>query len=213
MTLTELITLIDGRFNSANDAFFSEQFKLDCIWQACQVLARQARIMEQRYSTTTVAGTREYSFPTQLISIDRITYDGEKLEPISMSEDDILTMRDEDSTTQGTPRYYYTFNEIVFLRPIPDDAKTLRIWSIIKPQRLTTVTATIEISEQYHTCLADFVLHRMALKERDFQAAREYQVLWAQHVADAEIWERAKYDNDILPVVLDLDAVQSFPRW
>jgi len=213
MDLVDLISLIDARYNISGDAHFSTQEKLDLIWQGCQILARETFFIERRYTTTTVAGTREYDLPTQTIAVKRITYDGYKLEPINMREDDALTYFDEDITTQGSPRYYYVWGNVVFLRPIPDEAKTLRIWSVSEPQRLTTTLATLEIPSQYHPDLAYFVLQHLTAKENNFNLSQYYGNLWSQCLARAIKFERMKQRRDTYPVVLNMDGLQDLPRF
>jgi hypothetical protein len=120
LTPTQLETIIRQRTNTVGDTFWSTDEMLKLFWMAHLEMAREAMCIERTYTTTSVASQQEYDYPTQTIAIKRVTYDGEKLQPITMSEDDALTLSDSTTTALGTPKIYFVWNETIYLRPVPD---------------------------------------------------------------------------------------------
>lgn len=206
MTPTELQTFIRQKYNIVGDNFWSDSEIYNLIWEASYQLAREAFVIEGTYTTTTVAGTQAYSYPTNAISIKRITWDGRKLQPINMREDDSLTGNLQSSTSQGDPQFYYVWDETIYLRPIPSSAATLKIFSFDKPQEITT-SSTIDVPEQFHMDLIDYVLSNLHAKEKNFAGAQYYLALWQAKIAKIKAWQRKRLRGDAFSNVQDIDSL------
>ena len=208
MTPTTLEAYIRQRHNSVGDTFWSSQEILDLVWAACLEMAREALVIENVYTTTTVAGTQAYSYPTNTIAIKRITYDGAKLQMIDMREDDQITGQYQTSTSQGNSQYYYVWNDTIYLRPVPSSAVTLKIFSFNEPQQLTT-TSSLEIPSQFHIDTVDYVLSCMHGKEKNFEGAQYYKGLWDARLIKIKQWQRKRLRADGFASVKDMDSISS----
>lgn len=185
MTPTEIETAARNKYNAVGDSFWSQLEIMDLIYAACNEMAQRARVIERAYTTPTVAATQEYAQPTYAFEIKRITYDGTKLIPINMREDDWLTGNNADTTQQGTPQYYYLWDQTIVLRPIPDSVGTLKIYTYNVPQTVTN-TSTLEVPIQYHHNIVDYVLREMFAKEREFSDMYTlYDKRWEAHIKNA----------------------------
>ncbi len=178
MTPAEIVLMARRRYNSVSDSFWSDQELYDVIYQACLEVSDEAYAVERTYSTTTVSGTQEYSFPTNAIALKRVTWDGRKLTKIDMIEDDAITGLNQDTTDTGNPEFYWIWNDTISLRPVPGSAATLKIWTLNEPSSISSGTQTVEIPSQHHARLVNPVLSAMAAKDSNFTAAGYYQGLW-----------------------------------
>lgn len=190
------------RYNSVGDSFWSSEEILELLYDACLELAQETLCIERTYSTNTVAGTQEYAFPTNTIAIKRVTYNGQKLKFIDMREDDAVTGLDMSTTSQGTPQYYFVWNETISLRPIPNEAATLKIWTFNEPSSLTT-TSTLEIPSLFHMKLVSYILTEMAAKDSNAVAARFYAEKWEKAKLDVKRWMQKRKRRDSFAVVKD----------
>lgn len=205
MNLGDLVTYTRQRYNAVGDNFFSDDEIYGLIYAAQMELAQHAKLIETTYSTTTVAGQQEYSYPARTIAIKRVTYNGRKLHPISFREDDTLTAFNQATTATGEPQFYAVWNETIVIRPIPNGAETLKIYSINEPDEVTS-TSALEVPSVWHLALADFVLAAMAGKDKNHQAADKYQALWDRNVERAKRWQRIRLRGDAFYSVKDDDA-------
>jgi hypothetical protein len=206
MTPTQLIERARNKYNSIGDSFWSDQEILDLFTDACTEAAQEALCIERTYTTTTVAGTQEYDFPTNTIAIKRVTYNGQKLKKISFREDDAVTGLNSDTTTQGTPTYYYTWNYTIALRPLPDAANTLKIYSYNEPAALT-ITSVVEVPTVFHMRLVDYVLAEMAAKDSNAEAAKYYINRWELAKVAMKKWVAKRKRTDSFGVVQDEDQL------
>lgn len=202
MTPTEIETSARLQYNAVGDSFWSTAEILNLMWQACIELAAVTKNVERVYTTSTVAAQQEYSYPTNTISIKRITYEGKKLQPITMREDDAITGLNQATTDQGTPQYYFIWNKTIYLRPIPSAVGTLKIFSINTPQQITA-TSTLEIPEELHMSIVDYILGRMAAKDRQIDISQYYMNLWKEHKLEAIKWHKRNKRGDSFASVQD----------
>jgi len=194
MTPSEIILAARQKYNAVGDTNWSDSEICTLIYAGELELATEcAMAIENTYSTSTVAGTREYAFPTNAASIRRIEYAGKKLFPITFRDDDVLTSQNEATTDTGTPEYYEIFDSTVYLRPIPDSVGTLTMYANCEPQSVTT-TSTLEIPSFTHGALIDFVVSEMAAKDLNFNMARHYMDKW-QGVHIPRIKKRLKLNK------------------
>jgi hypothetical protein len=178
MTPLEVEEAARRTYNAVSDSFWSQDEIMNLIWHAQQEMAIEAEIIERSYTTTTVAGTQEYAFPTNAMFIKRVTYNGQKLTPIDFLDDDELTNYDSDTTDQGNSRFYTQWNEAIQLRPIPSSAVTLKIYSINAPQEVTT-TSSLEVPASLHRYLVAYVLKEMVSKDQNAIFHDRYALQWA----------------------------------
>lgn len=206
MTPTQIETAARNRYNSVGDSFFSSAEILDLMWDACLDMTRETNLIERIYTSSTVASQQEYAFPDSTISIKRITYEGKKLKPITFREDDAITGLNQSTTSTGTPQYYYQWNGSIFLRPIPSDIGTLKIFSFNEPEVLTS-TSVLEVPLQFHMDLVDYIVSEMAAKDSNFEAAKYYQAKWERSLAEIKKWQRKKLRGDSFASVQDEEAL------
>ncbi len=206
MTPAELTLYARQQYNAVNDTFFSDAEMYNYIYDAEMQLARESFCIRQAYSTSTVADQQEYAKPANSLSIKRITYNGRKLMKISDRDDDSLTLFNQTTTATGTPQYYFEWGSTISLRPVPSDIGTLKIFSYDMPQQVTN-TSTLEVPARYHLDLADYILSRMAAKDKNFEAATTFHASWTEKLGKARRDERKLIRGDANTSVVDEESV------
>jgi len=208
MTPTQIINAARNKYNAIGDSFYSDQELLDLLYEGCLDLTKKVPdIIEAIYSTTSVASQQEYDFPTNTIKIKRITYAGRKLKPITMREDDSITGLNQASTSEGTPQYYFVWNNTISLRPIPSTSSdTIKIYSLNEPAALT-ISSTLEIPTQFHMDLVNFILTGMCAKDSNANMLVYYEKKWSEAVNEAKKWVKKTKRGDSFAAVQDEDSM------
>ncbi len=201
MTPDEVSTLARQRYNAVGDAFFSDDELYTLQWAGQMELAVETLCIRKVFSTTTVVGQQEYAKPSTCISIKSVTYDGMKLIKITDRQDNELTLNNSMTTVQGTPQYYWEWGDNIELRSLPDDTKTLKIYCFSRPQTVSAIT-TLDVPVQYHPAIADYLIAKMAGKDKNFEAAQYYGGMWAQAKSDAKRQERKNIRGDAFSRVM-----------
>lgn len=201
MTPSELTEYARTNYNSVNDDFFGDTELYRHIWAAQAELARKALVIERTYTTTSVASTAEYSYPTNTIAIKRVTYNGIELKPTTLAKYNLL-VQNATTVPTGTPTCYYVWEETLVLYPTPDAAYTVKIWSYNEPQEVS-VTSTLEVPSLWHLPIADYLCWRKAMKDKNYAAAQVYKDIWAAAVLDAKAWQRKRLRGNAFATVGD----------
>ncbi len=205
MTPSELETAARQMYNAVGDNNWSSPEIMTLIYGGCLELVRECGlVIEKRYTTTSTAGVGEYSYPTNATGIKRITFDGKKLAEITMRQDDSLTLENQLTTAVGSPTYYYVWSGVIYLRAIPETAGTLTLFTTSNPQPVTA-TSVLEVPDNAHLMLRDYVVSEMAAKDLNFKMADYYRNLWGNpntgHKAEFRRFLRRNKRADAFAVV------------
>lgn len=206
MTLTQLETAARNKYNSVNDNFYSSAEIYDLVYEAELILATDALAIEAKTTTSTVAGTQAYSYPTRTIAFKRIEYEGQKLAPIDQRDDDQLTLNNSSSLEQGTPQYYFIWNEQIYLRPIPAAVGTLTFY-VYKEPDIVESGDTLEVPTLFHMDIVNYVVSEMAAKDQNADIASYYNAKWEKGLAKAIQWKRRRTISDSFKFVRDEEAL------
>lgn len=206
MDVQDLIEFARQQWNAVNDAFFSDDELYRMVWAASTDLAVKTKCIRDTFTTSTVAYQQEYARPTYAIGIKRITYEGGKLFKITDREDDSLTLGNQTTVSYGTPQYYWEWGSTILLRAVPAEVGTLKIYSYNIPQEVSS-SSTLEIPAAYHLKMTDFLLWKMAVKDKNFDAARAYKDIWDGHVKDVKDAEKMLLRGDAFAAVQDMETL------
>lgn len=181
MTPTQIEEAARNRYNAVGDTNWSSAELQFLMYGACLEMVRDCGLVIERvFTTSTVAGTQDYDYPSYVLSVKRVTYDGLKLAPYTHRDDDSITLSNQAATDQGSPQYYTLWNNVISLRPLPDSVKVLKIYSVNEPQPIVTAS-TLEVPTFTHMNIVDYVVAQMAAKDLNFQMAQFYMNMWEGH--------------------------------
>jgi len=206
MTPTQIETMARQQYNASQDNFYSPAELQNYMYMAQMEFCKYTGMLKGKFETTSVANQKEYDLPDYTISIKRLEYDGVKVSPIDMRENDDIEILNTATATTDQPAFYYQWNNSFYLSPTPNDAKTITAWVYKRPQPVTT-TSVIEIPEEYHLDIVNFVTYKMAMKDENAVAAREYKAMWIQAMTEARKLERRKLRGDSFTSVKDVDRL------
>lgn len=195
-TVTEIIDNARDKYNGTGDTFFSDARLYEWLTEACNIIARDSHCIEGTSTTATVASTSDYVYPTNLIEIKRLTYDGRKLQPISLREYDTVSMSGSTATTTGTPVFYTNFDDTVSLYPIPDAIENLVFYGYYKHSNITSAVDTITIPDQFQLGLVDHLLMNMYAKDKDLSSAQFYENRFMRTVVAANKYMKNRKRGD-----------------
>lgn len=206
MTPIALAQYARQKYNAVGDTFFSDTELFGHIYDAQMQLATEANCIRRIFTATTVIGQQEYSKPTNTIMIKRVTYDGQKLHPYTMREDDAVTLSNQSTTNTGYSQYYFEWDTSIFLRPVPESAVELKIFSYNMPQEVTS-NSTLEVPTRYHLDISIYLLAVMTAKDRNYDGSDRYMAQWQARVAKAKAYERKMLRGDSFSVIQDWETL------
>ena len=217
MTPADIETAARRKYNSVNSSFYSSEEIYDLIYQAELEIARETKMLEglTTISGGTVAGTKAYAYPSGVLELRRVEVDGQRLNKIDLLDDDAVTLLDSNTTNQGTPTYYYEWDNTINLRPIPDTSSLqIRVYYFKDPARVTSASQTLEVPALFHMCIVDYVTAEIAQKDQNGSVAQTYFDKWYnKHLPAMMAWVRKKKTGDKFNMVKDVAQLADPLLW
>lgn len=202
MTPAQALTRTRLNLNETTAAFWTDAEIYSYMWEAECILAGKLGLFEATTAHTTVTGTSVYTFPSSMLRIARLTYDGKKLKKADFTDRDYLDGTDYGSTVQsGKPEIYIEWGQEVTLFPVPDAAATLR-WHFLKaPSEITAAAAFSVKDESLQQMIPDYCVYKCSLKDGELSRADRHQKAWEANVLRAEsMWVDKKSEDRIYHV-------------
>ncbi len=159
--------IIDGFLRSLNQResmLISVTDAFEWLTEGYSIALTELNMVNKEYSATisstitTVSGTAEYNFPTNASEIESVwdgTYD-KQLDECSLKK------VDERNSNSGNPIQYYIRGNKIGFSPVPDEAIDYKVTYITKPATMTSLTDTIDLPDNKHYILKDYLRFRAA---------------------------------------------------
>ena len=190
MTPSEIIEVARNNLNAVADTLWSDTELLKNLYLCELQLARKTRCIENTSTTTSISGTSDYAVPTRALEIKRITYNGTRIDPISLKQYDQINP--QSNSLVGTPTYYIQFDDLITLVPTPDtSALTIKYWVYSEPS-VPTLVSTLSTPTVYHDGLCDGLTYRMCPKDLGHPLTTFWRDKWFTFLSDAEANERRR---------------------
>jgi hypothetical protein len=207
VTLTQALEYVQNRHNALNDSNWTPAEIYALMSARCnEVLSIIGLIEAVDTSITTVSGTQGYAFPTNVVAVKKVLYDGYPVKVISLRESESL--KEGNVVASGRPEYVYEWNKTLYFIPKPDAAATVTLYvEKLHPFIDGSTQTTIDIPAVLHYRMLDGVLSDMYAKDLNQGMCTHYETLWNQKHMPA-FWQyknMMKYRGQA-PTVMDVDT-------
>ncbi len=208
MTLAQIEEAARNKYNSIGSNFFSSQEIYNLIYEAELAMSREGLVLEDSVTTPSVVNQQTYDYPTNVVAFKRITWNGIKLTPIDFRLDDELTLNNSITDQTQDPQYYWTWNNQVYLRPVPSSVQNLTMYVYKQPAYVTT-GGTVEVPEIFHMDIVNFVVSEMAFKDKQVDIGGLYYNRWIEGLRNVRKWAREQKVTDAFNVVKDEESLST----
>lgn len=209
MTLAQAIDHVRRRHNASSDANWSDAELYTLITARCnEILSVIGLIEALDTSITTVAATQSYAFPTNVVFIKKVLFDGYPVQNISPREAE--TLKEGNVVPSGRPEYWYEWNKTIYFIPTPSSAATVTLFAEKEhPFIDNSAQTTIDIPSILHARMLDGVLSDMFSKDLNQAFMVHYENLWNQkHMPAFHRYKMLLKYRGQIPPVIDPDSQQ-----
>lgn len=180
MTVTEMTDYVRRIHNAESDTNWSDAELYSLIQAKCNdVLSTIGLIQAIDTSITTVTDTSTYDYPSNVIRIRRLHYDGRPCKLISFREYEVRVPSGVAAT--GTSSEYILWGDQIILYPTPSEAVTLTLYCEKQQSAITDANSTIDIPEVFHSAVADAVIAMMFDKDLNNTFSSKYEQKWLNY--------------------------------
>lgn len=172
MNVGEIKTRVKRQFGDESGVQITNADILRWINDGQLEIVRKTECLEGLATTVTTVEDESYSVPTEFIRIERVTYDGNRLQEITMEKLDELYPNRDSSDVSGEPEYYYLWSRNIWLYPAPSSAKSLAIYYIKIPNELSADEEDPEIPVTFHNAIVRYCLAQAKELNEEYKEAQ-----------------------------------------
>lgn len=175
-TLTDILGDVRDRLDEEVARRWDDTQLTRWINEGARDIARRTEVLQDRLTTTAVAGTQEYTLPTDMVRVYRVEF-----VPTGATSTYTLDYRDFNSldgvwwsqktTRKGTPFLYTIWgfppSAKLILYPIPDPGGTITVYYYRLPVEAVNGGDNLELPEGWHDLLSDYCEYKALRKDAD----------------------------------------------
>lgn len=158
MLVSAIKNRVKRQFGDQSGAQLIDADIVDWINEAQREIYVKNNLGQKKGTVATVVGTTEYSFPTDLMRLFTVKYDGVTLQGVSQQEIDefISNIDTVGAIPNGTPTHYYTYAGKIILYPPPDTIKNLTIRYNRFPVDVAIDADAVDVDKIYENRVLDY---------------------------------------------------------
>lgn len=205
MNRGQMISRVQNAFGDTSEAQITRLEIIDWLNEGQLDVARKTEALKQHAETNALSSTGSYDLPVDFIKIDRVSFDGKKLQRTTLQELDHYNADRDTSNPTGIPNQFYTYGRTITVYPAPPVAGSgnLDIWYIKAPPNLDDDTDESELPVFLHDDIWRFALARAKEKDEEFDQSAsimaDYELRLLQSRDDVQ-----HQGNDSYPAVRPL---------
>ena len=158
------------------------------IFDACQEIAKITECLTKEYNTLTVADQEFYVIDHSILRIVRVTYDGRKLDRISLNMLDSIDPHRDKAGNSGVPTHYYMDGSELGLwkRPQSSDAALKVRARVLPTQLIENDFNVLEIPDIYQTNIIGYCVIQARHKDEAPEMMMMLMEGWKNSLATAK---------------------------
>ena len=210
MTLSQAIDFVRNRHNAASDSNWSDAELYALMTGRCnEILSIIGLIEDIDTSLTGVTGQQNYAFPSGVVDVKKVLFNGYPVKQISIRESESL--KEGNVTASGRPEYFYEWKKNLYFIPVPsasENGDTITLYVEKEHPFIDNVTqTTIDIPSVLHYRMLDGVLCDMFIKDLNQGMATHYETMWNQkHMPAFWLYKMNLKYRGQAPTVIDVDT-------
>lgn len=172
-TLGDVLTYTKRQFGDESGVQITDVDIVRWVNQAQNEIVNKNPMIQATASLVSVAGTATLDINVlapNMLQLEAVIFDGWPLEPTTLEKlkSDI---GGPDSTTQGTPQYFYVWANIINVWPVPSVAgKAIQINYSAHPVSVATASDKLGVPDRYYDRVCEYVMSKAYELDEDWGA-------------------------------------------
>jgi len=205
MTITEAVDYVRRLHNAESDTNWSDAEIYSLFEAKSNEVMALIGLKEATATSTSVAGTADYAYPTNAVHIRRVLYSGQALKRLNFRQYQARIV--SGTAPSGTPREYTLWNDTITLVPVPDTSSdTITIYSENQQSSITSSSSTLDIPGVLHQALCDGVLWMMFAKDLNAQFMSMFKNRWDEHKLMMREFVKRRRRTGSAATIVDTDS-------
>ena len=168
-TLGDVITFTKRQFGDESGVQITDADITRWTNQGCMEIVNKNPMIQATAAQDSIAGTQTYPVPPDIIQIESVMFDGNILQPRNF-EGIRAELGTANTTQQGTPEYWYTWADLIYLWPVPDTIKSITVNYSKTPKVVSTPADLLGLPDRYFDRVCEYVMSKAYELDEDWSA-------------------------------------------
>lgn len=181
-TVGDVITWVTEQFGDVANVQIDSQKIIRWINMAnLEICTRDPKAYQGRFTMSSVAGTGEYTYPSNLIHITMVKWGDSVMRTVGFEH----IQQETDSAftgEQGDPRYWSHQANMFQLWPVPSSVKTITLYGSAKPANVTVSGDLLPLPDKFFPRICEYVMSCAAELDEDFDRANSQRTLFEDQI-------------------------------
>lgn len=173
-TVGQVMQQVKRQFGDESGVQLQDSDLVSWINDAQTAIVTKNKILKAKSTTPSVVGQAAYNWPAVPIhQVESLHYKGRRVPnvPFAMAEEKILE-NDPDSTTEGTPLFWYEWAGQFTFWPIPNSVEDIDIYYTAKPTDISDPNDLLSVPDKYYQDVCRYVLQQAYEMDEDWTASQ-----------------------------------------
>jgi hypothetical protein len=136
--------------------------------QGCMEIVNKNPMIQATANQDSVQYQQTYPVPPDIIQIESVMFDGNILQPRNF-ERIRAELGTANTTQQGTPEFWYTWADLIYLWPVPTTVKVISVNYSKTPRVVTSPADLLELPDRYFDRVCEYVNSKAYELDEDWQ--------------------------------------------
>lgn len=202
MLLSDVIRRVRNSAGDINALQFTDTMLYDWVNDAIKECALQNQLFQKSATQNTVAGTADYSLPTDIFKLHSVVVNSAKLPVLTLQQwEELNAGPNPPAATNSEPVQCYVWAGKITLFPTPDKAYTLKVNYLYEPAALTAANLAdqLPLPLAYHNRVVTYCLAQAALLDEDLIKYQNMMTMFTTGVID--LAANTQQEEDLYPFI------------
>lgn len=182
-TLSDVQDYVKRQFGDESGVQLLDTDIIRWVNQAQMEIVNKNPMIQATAVQDAVSGQQTYDIPPDMVQIESVMWDGNILEPQSF--EGIRSQLGVDNNTPGTPMYWYTWANKIYLWPVPTEVLTISVNYSQNPTSVTSSTDTLGVPDRYFDRVCEYVMSKAYELDEDWQGHTVNKQAFEDKLAEA----------------------------
>lgn len=172
MNVSDVLLRVQRQFGDEASVQVSDEDVMRWINDAQKEICVQNDLMQTTGTAVSIIGTNEYTFPTDMLGLNKLFYNNKKLKYLSREEyDEFVNPQDPNEVATGDPIVYTRWGLKYLVYPRPSAVGTFKLFYTMRPPDVIAVGNGLSLPLEYHMRVVEYCLRQAYEMDEDWDAA------------------------------------------
>lgn len=174
-TANDVASYVKRQFGDESGVQVTDQDIIRWINMGQTEIFRRNKPIKKTGTADLVAGQYKYTFPTDVMQVEKLRVKGITIEQLSFQEaEEYINRVDPVTASTALPKVWYDYGGSFMFYPIPDTSSVggIELFYVPEPTSISVITSQLSVPDAYYNRLLEYVMAQAHELDENFTASQ-----------------------------------------